>query len=295
MIKTTSMTDSLTLISRFAQQALVAEVSLAPKPGLVDPFSAGAHTDMDYELFMTSIQAWSPYLKLYLKLGQASTDLTQLFQSLRRAGAQGERAMLLATNQVNTHKGANFSFAVLLGALGWTLKTQSLADLQAVNFAPVFTAVQTMTAGITAQDFKNVRLKDHLSYGEALYMNYGVTGIRGEAEAGYPALQQVALPWLREHKQLPATERYLKLMLYMMAELEDVNLLHRGGQAGLVKVQAAASGLLAADLTGRDLVQALRELDQQLIDWHLSPGGTADLLALGIFFDQLQNSPLTVA
>jgi len=294
LIKTTPMTDTLTLISRFAQQSLVAEVSLAPKPGLVDPFSAGAHDDMDYDLFMTSIQAWSPFLKLYLKLGQASPDLTQLFASLRRAGSQGERTMLLATHQVNTHKGANFSYAVLLGALGWCLKTQSLAALQAEHFKAVFAAVQTMTAGVTAADFKHVNIKDHLSYGEELYVRYGVTGIRGEAEAGYPALQAMALPWLRAHADLPVTERYLKLMLYLMAELEDVNLLHRGGQAGLAKVQTAARELQAADLTGPTLVKALRDLDQQLIAWHLSPGGTADLLALGIFFDQLQDSPLTL-
>jgi len=294
LIKTTSMTDTLTLISRFAQQSLVAEVSLAPKPGLVDPFSAGAHDDMDYDLFMTSIQAWSPFLKLYLKLGQASPDLAHLFASLRRAGSQGERMMLLATHQVNTHKGANFSYAVLLGALGWCLKTQTLATLQAEHFQSVFTAVQTMTAGITVADFKHVSIKDHLSYGEELYVRYGVTGIRGEAEAGYPALQQLALPWLRLHTDLPVTERYLKLMLYLMAELEDVNLLHRGGQAGLAKVQTAARELQVADLSGTALVKALRDLDQQLIDWHLSPGGTADLLALGIFFDQLQVSPLTL-
>lgn len=294
MIKTTTTTPTLTTISRLAQQSLLAEVSLAPKPGLVDPFSAGAHHDMDYDLFLTSIQAWSPYLKLYLKLGVASTDLTKLFDSLRRAGGQAERMMLTATDHVNTHKGANFSYAVLLGALGWCLQTASLADLAAQDFAPVFAAVQTMTAGITAADFKDVSTKTNLSYGEQLYVDFGVTGIRGEAEAGYPALQALALPWLRAHGELPATRRYLELMLYLIAELEDVNILHRGGLTALTQVQAYAKDLRAQSWPDMaTFVRALQAFDAQMISWHLSPGGTADLLALAIFFDQLATSPLT--
>ena len=36
-------------IGRMAYQALLEEVYTVPKPGLVDPYSCGAHTDMDVE------------------------------------------------------------------------------------------------------------------------------------------------------------------------------------------------------------------------------------------------------
>ena len=35
--------------------------------------------------------------------------------------------MLRATHAINTHKGANFSFAVILGATGWYLQEKGIA------------------------------------------------------------------------------------------------------------------------------------------------------------------------
>lgn len=277
-------------LATLAQQSLLTEVSLAPKPGLVDPVSNGAHADMDYPLFLTSIEALTPFLQRYVQIGQQATELTALFDELRRVGAQGERAMMTATQQVNTHKGANFSYAVLLGALGWCGQRQSLTELQAAGFQPVFATVQAMTRGITAQDFAHLEGKKQLSYGEQLYVKYGILGVRGEAEAGYPALQNLALPFLRTHQQLAPDYRYAQLMIYLIGHLEDGNLLHRGGQEGLQRVQAYARDLMA-QTAGNEVAfwAALTQFDDQLITWHLSPGGTADLLALSIFFDQLQH------
>ncbi len=61
-----------------------------------------------------------------------------------------------------------------------------------------------------------------------------------------------------------------------MAVNPDTNLASRGGLAGLRYVQAYASGLLAR---GWD-EDALREMDRALIARNLSPGGSADLLAV---------------
>ena len=43
-----------------------------------------------------------------------------------------------------------------------------------------------------------------------------------------------------------------------------------------------------ADLETEDFIQALEEYDHQLIKRHLSPGGAADLISLGIFFSLLE-------
>lgn len=44
-----------------AWQALLEEVYTTPKPGLVDTWSCGAHTDMDVHTFERSAEALRPY------------------------------------------------------------------------------------------------------------------------------------------------------------------------------------------------------------------------------------------
>ena len=42
-------------LAALVEEALLAEVTLSPKPGLVDALDAGAHSDMDYALFFILI------------------------------------------------------------------------------------------------------------------------------------------------------------------------------------------------------------------------------------------------
>ncbi len=60
--------------------------------------------------------------------------------------------MLAATAGVNTHRGANFSFGFLLGALGWLMQQQSLQQIVTADFAPLFPTVAQVTQGV-AGDF----------------------------------------------------------------------------------------------------------------------------------------------
>ena len=46
--------------------------------------------------------------------------------ALRELGIEAERAMFSATHGINTHKGANFAFALILGSCGAFLSTGSL-------------------------------------------------------------------------------------------------------------------------------------------------------------------------
>ena len=101
-------------LSALARQALEDEVDLTPKPGLVDRRNTGAHDDMDRPLFHRSAGALAPYFRQFAALGMAGASPREL-QSL---GREAEHAMLDATGGVNTHKGALYSFALLLSALG---------------------------------------------------------------------------------------------------------------------------------------------------------------------------------
>ena len=93
---------------------LLGEVYATPKPGLVDRNNPGAHKDMDVETFEKSTQAILPYL---LQMGEKGWDWTgtgtELFTALRPLGAAAEKAMFLATNNVNTHKGIIFSLGLV--------------------------------------------------------------------------------------------------------------------------------------------------------------------------------------
>lgn len=55
----------LTSISQLALKALLYEVSLSPKPGLVDRFDNGAHDDMSFMTFIDSMIALSFFSGLY--------------------------------------------------------------------------------------------------------------------------------------------------------------------------------------------------------------------------------------
>ena len=70
-----------------------------------------------------------------------------------------------------------------------------------------------------------------------------------------------------------------------MATVQDGNLLHRGGLTALAQIQGEMSLLLSQlpDLSLAQLEERLIAYDQVLIERHLSPGGSADFLALGYF------------
>ena len=159
-------------LAKVATDALLQEVNLAPKPGLVDPISVGAHKDMTKETFYQSIEALRPYLLAYAKAGSRHNGSPlDLFNELRALGKQAENAMMTATNNINTHKGANFSFALVLGA---TAHTNG-------NIPKALHYCHLMTRHLIEVDFANLDQKEHLSYGEKLYVEHGITGIRGEA------------------------------------------------------------------------------------------------------------------
>ena len=61
------------IIARLSTYALIYEVSLSPKPGLVTLIDQGAHVDMDYLDFINSALVLPDYFKLAYELGEKST------------------------------------------------------------------------------------------------------------------------------------------------------------------------------------------------------------------------------
>lgn len=299
-------------VARLAVCALVREVTLTPKPGLVDERSNGAHADMDVTTFLASAVALKPHFVACARAGLAHGDAPvdpSLVARLRAIGRDAELDMFDATGGVNTHKGANYSFSLILAATGMELARMDGTDTSGIEVAagrslssiPSFTAEQServlrtvaaMGRAVLDADLTRVRERaeagEQLSHGEQLFLKRGVTGVRGESAAGYPALREVLLPYLRSRASSDSTTTLLRAMVRLMASLEDTNLLHRGGADGLAWARAEAARIRDLDLGRSELVAALREMDVEFTRRNLSPGGTADLLSLGIYFASLE-------
>jgi triphosphoribosyl-dephospho-CoA synthase len=65
--------------------------------------------------------------------------------------------------------------------------------------------------------------------------------------------------------------------------------LYRGGQSALAAAKEGATAVEAAGGTGTALgLEQLYRLERRLLDLHVSPGGSADLLAAALFLDAVE-------
>lgn len=248
-----------------AVKALQEELLLTPKPGLVDTHNSGAHQDMDHALFTRSIKAISPWFDLFQQLGweQANRPAAEQLATLRPAGLACEQAMFEATGGVNTHQGGIFSLGLLCCAAG-----RLIGRHQPVDCNTLCLEVSEICQGIVARE-----LTTSNSTSAHLYRTFSLSGARGEAESGFATVRQYILPyWYHDH----GSRQRHHALLRLMAVNADTNLVSRGGLGGLHYVQQAARQLLNSAWDVIDIYK----MDHDLIQRNLSPGGSADLLAV---------------
>ena len=272
--------DSCT-IGDLAVESLLEEVHTTPKPGLVDEANTGSHGDMDRPLFEASAKALRPYFRQCVRIGQEGKGHRETFDALRRAGREAEETMFRATGGINTHKGAIFTLGILCGALGmlWTPEEPipALSDLRKTCADLARFALE--------QDF--AALSSGTTAGERLYLERGITGIRGEAAAGLPSAADIGLPAFREamNRGLSPNDAGAVTLLHLIARVEDTNLHHRGGPDGAAWAKEAAAKLLPWPA-----MVEISQLDEDFIQRNLSPGGCADLLAVVYFLYKLEKA-----
>src|SRR5208337_386094 len=100
-----------------AAASLLDKLETWPKPGLVSHVDTGSHTDMDAGTFRRSVAAIEPFYASLVIAGASRAGM----EELRRIGVAAERAMLAATDGVNTHRGAVFALGLLCAAAGAAL------------------------------------------------------------------------------------------------------------------------------------------------------------------------------
>ena len=356
-------------LAALAVTALLEEAALFPKPGLVDPVSQGAHTDMDFTTLVRSAAALrqgfyecarigydslprsaapvcatqpgtvsahtalamqgqpatavsmqpdcageSPRLSAQPTTASAHATLpipgqpatavpmppdctggavSAVRKQLQRTGLALEQVMFAETGGINTHKGAIFIFAYLLGAAGRLLhadhRSLSVSGGQHQLTAALCAEVQRLAAGSVAEWKTQLAAKQHYTHGERMFLQYGCCGIRGEVEAGLPLVTRNAA-YTEECSQrqtpsgqLPQRDAHLYTLLHIIAENEDTNVLFRAGAAALRDLQTRCTAILNFGLTGAALYHAVEELDAYCIQQHISPGGSADIFAAVLF------------
>ncbi|MDD5883423.1 MAG: triphosphoribosyl-dephospho-CoA synthase CitG [Firmicutes bacterium] len=271
--------------ARLATQALLYEVATTPKPGLVDQENSGSHRDMDFFTFQASAAALFPYFSQCVKIGRETVDAQETFRRLRLPGKLAEGEMRRATGGVNTHKGAIFSMGILCGALG-RLERESWR-----NPETVLAECAAMTKGLVSKDYVNLTPETAKTAGQKLYLQYGITGVRGQAEAGFPAVLNVGLPKLEAALAAGKSinEAGCAALLAMLANTVDTNMIHRGGYELAKETAEEISALLEKEpFPSKETIETLNE---EFVQKNLSPGGAADLLTMVYMLHFLKEEP----
>lgn len=257
-------------IGHAATLALHDELALAPKPGLVTPFDNGSHDDMDAHTFMRSLFALRSYFVRIAEAGHAGAD----FSELERCGIAAEARMLAATQGVNTHRGAIFMLGLVCAAAG-TVARECDGAMHAVQLRDALR--RHWGAALTARS----RRVSTLPGGIATRL-LGLRGASEEAALGFPVLFEVAVPTLANGLARGLSPQFARLdtLFHVMAVLDDSNLAHRGGLAGLRHAQTAARKFIDdGGVASTDALARARSIADDFVARRLSPGGAADTLA----------------
>ncbi|MDC5047417.1 triphosphoribosyl-dephospho-CoA synthase [Acinetobacter baumannii] len=274
------------LLADMAVEALIDEVNLTPKPALVDRRGSGAHDDLTLELMERSAKSLGP---MFDAMAQAAKHHGKVCLALREdigeIGRQGEKTMMLATNGVNTHRGA-------IWALGLMVTAAALAHTNQQYFSAVELC---QLAGQIAQFEDRFIPKQALSHGQQVQKKLGILGAKEQAQQGFPTIVNFGLKQLYQSRSKPMKEEFARLdaLLAMMTDLTDTCVLYRSGTNGLKRMQQGAQQVLdlggSSSLEGR---RALHLLEIDLLRMKASAGGAADLLAATLFIDRAEHSSL---
>ncbi len=271
------------LLGELATRSILLEVSTHPKPGLVTPFSSGAHRDMDFTLFLKSTAVLSQGFREVSHFGyNYKGDITKMLPPLRKLGLEVEERMFVVTNGVNTQKGLIFLFYLILGASGTLLNKRRLSPKN------ISSSISKITAGITEKELGSIKKgKKTLSKGENTFVKHGITGIRGEVEKGLPTVMELGLPEFKKayEKTQDINKSSLHALIAIMSKAEDTNIISRNGIEVYYDIQKRADEIIKVGgvLTTAGMMKII-DMGTDFLKLNISPGGAADLLSATLFF-----------
>lgn len=269
-------------LAELAERSLLYEVMASPKPGLVDRYNSGAHSDMDVYTFVNSAVALREYFKSFSQSGYDydGYDYPEILKSIRQKGIEAEESMYKATGGVNTHKGIIFSMGILTSAVGSLLR-EGIAP----NYDTITTRSKEIAKGVTSE----LKVDKTETYGEKFYEEHGSGGIRAEVESGFASIEEAYKIFSSDVSKHSIDEVLGQTLLHLMTTVVDSNVYGRCGVEGIshVKESAAKAIELGGYYTAKGL-EYVYAMDEDFIERNLSPGGCADLLAVIYFIHSVE-------
>ncbi len=257
------------LIHKHIDYAMLRELNLEHKFGLVTPNSSGSHKDMDYQLMLKAKDVITPFFIEMFNLNYEVSDPKILFHKARLLGLIAEHQMLEKTQGVNAYKGLIFMLGISVLASGYVM-------MHGLTFNDLFLVIAHMTEGIT-DELKNV---NH-THGSKAYHDAGLTGARGEVEKGLPTIKNI----LTHDKQVILDDDTLRdtLKLIILAS-EDTVLYHRAKNID----RYHEIKRILKDIDVKDIEQA-KAFTKEMIEDDISFGGSADLLIVYLFIKDMSS------
>ncbi len=277
-------------LTELVTYALLEEASLDPKPGLVSPGSNGSHSDMDYHTFLQSIATLTPVFHSFFTESLVNNQVFSI-EELRIWGLKAEQKMFAATSGINTHKGAIFLLLIA---------SRAIINLTKNNEKRSFENIQKEIDKFTDVIRTDIITKYEDTHGNRVNEKYAEIkpGIRQQVIDGLPGVFKAGLEELvtenfsTKNDAKTQKQTLIKSLLKIITTNQDSNVLHRGNPAILKSLQNNAADSLQALEKGD--MEAYYDFCQWTNQQNLSPGGSADLLAVSIFiYLCTQNKTLT--
>lgn len=259
-----------TQVSQNIDMAILQELNLEIKFGLVTPSSSGSHPDMNYELMFNSKEIIIPHLVRIFELGFLYPDDKDLLEKARLIGIEAETQMFDMTKQINTYKGLIYILGFVLLSLGILVKKNR-------PLMSIYQQVKELAQNILL-DFE----KDGMTAGQQAYSKYRMLGIRGEVFNGLGTIQK-ANRYFKSFNISDSNHQHA-ILLYIILNAEDTVLLKRAGSIeNYNKVKQLVEKLNPYDS------EELLDFTTYCIEENLSFGGSADLFIVFHFLGLIKN------
>jgi len=198
-------------------------------------------------------------------------DCSKALPLIRKIGLQMETAMFEATGNVNTQKGIIFLLGLSLFTCGKLFGEQKAFDPE--RFRNI---VRNICMDLVGKELGHPD-RPVISHGEEIFLKHRFGGARGEAESGFQTVFEQTWPILAEAGELDDI-LLIRCLLAIASVNQDTNILYRKGIEVLAEFQRLCRTALN-DFNEANYREVIAYCDKERI----SPGGSADLLAVSIF------------
>ncbi len=267
-IQTTILDFLKQKVQELSYKAMMIELDLDPKFGLVTKTSKGSHQDMDYEMMKNSGYFLSNKLTNYVTLGFETNLHDNLYPDIKSLGKKLEKELLENSKGINTYKGLHFLLGYTVTAFGYVCSSDvKLKD----RYDEMIKKIR-----ISGQFLFFEFLGKPETMGEKLFKAYGILGARGEVFFGLRTVKK-ALKILEKYGSL-SKEALTMALIEIVRHTTDTVLFSRAKtEENYHHFQELITSIEVYD------EEKVKEVTYICTENNISIGGSADILVVAIF------------